>query len=165
MDALPARTRVRLTCGMRMAPPTACMRVFGCMQPCNGGALFTWSTAGVTHCHFHSSFYFSSSSWEWEGGPEFTSMPPFFFHAFWLLFHLYFPSHISKHSFLICIQSLLTSLPSFQQFHFTFFLPPFLPPMSRLSRCCSFCQDMNNWGVLSLVSRWWDGRYGSIGTL
>lgn len=85
------------------APPTACVRAFGRMQPCNGGALFTWSTASVTHCHFHSSFYFSSSSWE-GAGSKFTSVPPCFFFSFWFLFHLYFPSHISKRSFLICIQ-------------------------------------------------------------
>lgn len=105
------------------APPTACVRAFGRMQPCNGGALFTWSTASVTHCHFHSSFYFSSSSWE-GAGSKFTSVPPCFFFSFWFLFHLYFPSHISKRSFLICIQSLFTSLPFFHQFLFTFFLPP-----------------------------------------
>jgi len=31
-----------------------------------------------------------------------------------------------------------------------------------LSPCLSVFQSMNNWGVLSLVSRWWDGCYRSI---
>lgn len=68
MDALPACAQVRLACGVHVAPPTACVRAFGRMHPCNEGALFTWSTASMTHCHFHSSFYFSCSSWggEWE---------------------------------------------------------------------------------------------------
>lgn len=57
---------------------------------------------------------------------------------------------------------LLPSLPfSLFHFHFTFTFPSCVP-LCPLSQSLSVCQGMNNWGVLSLVSRWWDGCYGSI---
>lgn len=153
-------TIVRLSHGARWLP-FACVWTFEHMHRCNGGTLFTWNTASMTHCHFHSSFYFSSNSWRGRGS-EFMSMPLFSKPSDSSSIFI-FPFFSSAFN-----QSLLTSLPFFHQLHFLFFhpsLPSNILPVSWLSHCCSVCQDMNNWGVLSLVSRWWDGRYGTIRSL
>lgn len=168
MDALPARAWVSLTWGVRATPPTACVRALGRMQPCNGGALFTWSRASVTHCHFHYSVYFSCIFWEgggWGGQSSHLCLLPFFMPSNSLSIFIFLPTSwdfLFSSAFSLCLPTCHLSISSTL---LSSCLPPSLPPLSRLSHCCSLCQDMNNWGVLSLVSRWWDGCYGSIGAL
>lgn len=144
IEALPARTRVRPTCGVHAAPPTACVWAFGRMQPCNGGTLFTWSEASLTHSRFHSSFYFSSSPWEWKwrgGGVRLHVYASFFMPSDFFSIFIFLP----------------TSLNFLFSSTFSLCLPPCHLSISftLLSFCLPFSLPWAGWATAGLSVRIW----------
>lgn len=137
----------------------ACVCV--CAHVCNEGTLLTWPLKRSQHdsLSFFSSHSISAQALQVQSSPPslsvslfLTQAPSFFFLSISLrlLLSTFNQPPLSP-----------SSLP-FALFHLPQFTFSSCVPLCTLSRCLSVCQGMNNWSVLSLVSRWWDGRYGSI---